>query len=50
MSEELKPKEIENEQPVAPEELTEQELNEIADGSTPGANGHLGPEPPGPGG
>jgi hypothetical protein len=48
MSEELKPQELENDQPVAPE-LSEQELNEIAGGSTAGANGHGGP-PPAPGG
>jgi hypothetical protein len=33
MSEELKPQELENDQPAAPEELTEHELNEIAGGN-----------------
>jgi len=32
MSEELKPQELENDQPMAPEELSEQELNDIAGG------------------
>jgi hypothetical protein len=46
MSEELKPKELENEQPVAPEELSEQELNEIAGGNGGGTSYHGGPPPP----
>jgi len=46
MSEELKPREIENNQPVAPKELSEQDLNEIAggNGSSPV---HGGPPVPG---
>jgi bacteriocin-like protein len=49
MSEELKPQELENDQPAAPKELSEQELNEIAGGNGAGTGGHLGPSP-GPGG
>jgi len=46
MSEEQKQQEIENDQPAAPEELSEQELNEIAGGlgSSPV---HGGPPVPG---
>ena len=34
MSEEVKAQEMENDQPVAPEELSEQELDEIAGGAS----------------
>jgi|HubBroStandDraft_1064217.scaffolds.fasta_scaffold36197_2 hypothetical protein len=43
MSEESKPQEIENEQPVAPEEVSEHELNDIA-----GGNGGNPVQPHGP--
>jgi hypothetical protein len=43
MSEELKPQELENDQPVVPEVLSEQEMNEIA-----GGNGGNPTQPHGP--
>ena len=49
MSEELKPQQIEGDQPGTPEELTERELNDIAGRNGAGTGGHLGPAP-GPGG
>jgi bacteriocin-like protein len=49
MSEELRPQELENDQPAAPEELSEQELTEIAGGNGGGTSYHGGPPPP-PGG
>jgi len=47
MSEELKPQELENDQPVAPE-LTEQELNDVVGGNGTGVI-HA-PPPPAPAG
>jgi len=49
MSEELNPQQLENDQPVAPEELMEQELSDVAGGVGSGAGSHpLGPPlPPG---
>jgi len=48
MSEESKPQELENDRLVAPEELTNQELNEIAGGNGGGTGLHpLGPPTPG---
>jgi hypothetical protein len=43
MSEELKPQELENNHPVAPEELSEQDLTEIAGGSVPAPQPHHQP-------
>jgi hypothetical protein len=48
MCEELKPQQLENDQPVAPGELSEQEMNEIAGGNGGGTGLHpLGPPTPG---
>jgi hypothetical protein len=47
--EELKPQELENDEPVAPEELKEHELNDIAGGLAGGTRLHApGPGPPSP--
>jgi hypothetical protein len=48
MSEELKPQQLENDQPVVPEVLSEQELNEIAGGN--GGSPIVPHGPPAPGG